>query len=47
MVRRPLETDRTEGVEEEKNDSSTQVEKGRREEKTHKASTVNFGVWNK
>jgi len=33
MVRRPLETEGTTGVEERKKDSSTQVERGRREEK--------------
>jgi len=32
MVRRPLETDGTEGVKERKKDSSTQVKRGRREE---------------
>jgi len=31
MVRRPLKTEGTEGVEERKKDSSTQVEGGRRE----------------
>jgi len=33
MARRPLETEGTKGVEETKKDSSTQVERGRREEK--------------
>jgi hypothetical protein len=33
MVRRPLETEGTEGVEERNKNSSTQIERGRREEK--------------
>jgi len=42
MVRRPLETEVTKGADERKNDSSTQVEGERREERTQEASTVNF-----
>jgi len=36
MVRRPLKTEGTERVEERKKDSSTQVERGRMEEKHRK-----------
>ena len=42
MVRRPLETKETEGVNEEKNDS-TKVERGRREEK-YKKHQLYFSV---
>jgi len=46
MVRRPLKTEGTEEVEERKKDSSTQVERGRREEKYMKHQLI-FGVRNK
>jgi len=36
MARRPLETDGTKGLEDEKKNSSTQVKKERREEKHRK-----------
>jgi hypothetical protein len=46
MVRRPPKTEGTEGVEERKKDSSTQVEGGRIEEKHRKHQLLIFGVWN-